>query len=142
RELVGRRQRLGERPRRDRPPDRGPPRSRQRGREGEPGAAPAPARGARGSAGPDGRVRAARERAPRRRLGDSGDGLLMTFLSPLGGLVALLVVAPLAAAVVAYRRAAQGRRLIGLAPPPRGHNAVLPALAAVPLLLGLAAAQP
>ena len=66
----------------------------------------------------------------------------MTFLSPLGGLLALLVVAPLAAAVVASRRAARGRRLIGLAPPPRGRDAVLPALAAVPLLLGLAAAQP
>jgi hypothetical protein len=66
----------------------------------------------------------------------------MVFLSPLGGLLALLVVLPLAAAAVGYRRAAQGRRLIGLAPPPHGRDAVLPALAAVPLLLGLAATQP
>jgi hypothetical protein len=66
----------------------------------------------------------------------------MTFLSPLGALLALAVLVPLAAAALAAGRSARARALIGLAPPPLGRDAVLPALVAVPLLLALAATQP
>jgi hypothetical protein len=66
----------------------------------------------------------------------------MTFLSPLGALVGVAVVLLLAAYALGARQSARGRRLLGLAPPPRGRDSVLPALAAVPLLLALAATQP
>jgi hypothetical protein len=66
----------------------------------------------------------------------------MTFLSPLGALLALLVVVPLAAYAVAARRAARGRLLLGLEAPHATRDVALVALVAVPLLLGVAATQP
>ena len=67
----------------------------------------------------------------------------LTFLSPSAGLIAVAVVLPLAAFALAERRVDRVRRLLRLAPPgAAGWRAVVPALAAVPLVLGLAAAQP
>jgi hypothetical protein len=67
----------------------------------------------------------------------------LTILTPLGALVGLAIVVPVAALVVAERRVRRARRLIGLAPPAaaRVGGAAL-AVAAVPVLLALAAAQP
>jgi hypothetical protein len=66
----------------------------------------------------------------------------MTFETPRGALFAVAVVAPTVAFALASSRAAKGRRLLGLAAPPFDHGATLVTLAAVPLLLGLAAAGP
>jgi hypothetical protein len=67
----------------------------------------------------------------------------MTFLTPLGGLVALLALLPLAAAVFAHRRTELVRRTLQLPPPGRRAELLPPSLAAVGIvLLGLAAAQP
>jgi hypothetical protein len=67
----------------------------------------------------------------------------MTLLTPLGGLVALLAVLPLAAAVLAHGRTGSVRRALGLPSPERRAELMPPSLAAAGVvLLGLAAAQP
>src|SRR5262249_45431406 len=123
-------------------------RSRQRRREVRPRAgAAAPARDGRphrrGAA--DGRRH---DGTARRRRRPPGERLLMppasiVFLTPLAALVALAMLLPLAAFVIAERRAATVRRLLSLRPPRTGVDlAALVALAAVIALLALAAAQP
>ena len=67
----------------------------------------------------------------------------LVFLTPEAGLVALAAVVPLAALALAGRRVRQARALLRLPAPPPAR--ILPRallLAAVPVLLGLAAAQP
>ena len=66
-----------------------------------------------------------------------------TFLTPLGALLALVVVVPLAALVLVRRRGARVRGAIGL-PEPGALTRRLPvaALVLAAVLLGLAAAQP
>lgn len=67
----------------------------------------------------------------------------LTFLSPAGGLVALATVVPMAALLLAERRLARVRSLLRLAAPSlQGWRTIVAALAAVPLLLGVAATQP
>jgi hypothetical protein len=67
----------------------------------------------------------------------------LTILTPLGALVALALVLPLAALLVAERRVQRARSLLGLAPPAaRAAAGTVLAVAAVPLLLALAATQP
>ena len=67
----------------------------------------------------------------------------LTFLSPLGGLLVLAAVLPLAGLVLATRRVEAARTLLGLDRPPGGApRTTIAALAAVPVLLGVAAAQP
>ena len=67
----------------------------------------------------------------------------IVFLTPLGALVALAMLLPIAAFVVAERRVATVRRLLTLRPPRSGVDvAALAALVAVVALLALAAAQP
>lgn len=67
----------------------------------------------------------------------------LTFLSPAGGLVALGIVVPLAALLLAERRVARARAMLRLAAPSlQGWRTIVAALAAVPLLLGVAASQP
>jgi len=67
----------------------------------------------------------------------------MTFLTPLAGLAALVLVVPLAATLLGGRRADAVRRALRLAAPDRGALIVEPALAAAGVaLLGLAAMQP
>jgi len=64
-------------------------------------------------------------------------------LTPFGALLALTALAPLAAYLVRERRLRVMRRTLGLASPPlRSRLPLVLALAAVPALLGLAAAQP
>ncbi|MEP7334686.1 MAG: hypothetical protein ABI717_02800 [Actinomycetota bacterium] len=66
-----------------------------------------------------------------------------TFLTPLGGLLVLAALLPLAGLVLAGRRVAAARARLGLERPSGGApRATIAALAAVPVLLGLAAAQP
>jgi von Willebrand factor type A domain len=67
----------------------------------------------------------------------------ISFLSPEGGLLALLVVAPLAGLVVVSRRARRARELLRL-PDPERTSWLLPAaaLATMTGLLALSAAQP
>ena len=67
----------------------------------------------------------------------------MTFLTPLGGLLALAALLPLFAALHGGRRVAAARRTLGLAAPARrsGLTRLAAATAAI-ALLGLAAAQP
>jgi len=67
----------------------------------------------------------------------------LTFLSPVGGLVALGIVLPIAALLLAERRVARARELLRLAAPgAQGLRTIVAALTAVPLLLGVAASQP
>ncbi len=67
----------------------------------------------------------------------------IVFLTPYGALLALTVVVPLLALVVASRRERQARVILGLAAPGRARRARGPlALVAVVGLLGLAASQP
>jgi hypothetical protein len=67
----------------------------------------------------------------------------MTFLTPLGALVALAVLLPLGAAVHGRTRATAVARRLGLDPPRRWSLGVRTAAAAAAIaLLGLAAAQP
>jgi hypothetical protein len=67
----------------------------------------------------------------------------VTFASPLGVLVALLVVLPLTAIRLRERRAGEVRRALGLEPPARGaHRAAVLALVTAFGLLALAATQP
>jgi len=66
-----------------------------------------------------------------------------TFVSPLGALVGLVVLLPLAAALLHERRAARVRKLLRLDAPTRGRRlAAQAALALVAILLAVAAAQP
>ena len=63
----------------------------------------------------------------------------LVFLTPTAGLVALAVLLPLAAFVLAQRRVAEVRRVLSLTPPRGGFDVVTTAaLAAVVLLLSLA----
>jgi hypothetical protein len=67
----------------------------------------------------------------------------MTFLTPLGGLVAILALLPVSAAIFAHRRTDSVRRALGLNAPERRTAHCAPALAAAGIaLLGLAVAQP
>jgi hypothetical protein len=67
----------------------------------------------------------------------------MTFLTPLGWLVALLALLPLAAAVFGHRRTGKVRRSLRLHAPERRAELLPPSLAAAGVvLLALAAAQP
>ena len=66
----------------------------------------------------------------------------MTFLTPLGGLVALAALIPLAALVAGRGRVAAVRRALGLMAPARPSIARPVAAVAAIVLLGLAAAQP
>jgi hypothetical protein len=65
------------------------------------------------------------------------------FLTPLGAVLALTLVVPVAVLVLRERRARRVRTSLGLAQPsPRSLVPLAAALAAVPCLLGLAAMQP
>lgn len=67
----------------------------------------------------------------------------LSFLTPLGALVALAGLLPLALHVLRERRAREVRRTLGLPEPAPGPTRpLLAALVALPLLAGLAAAQP
>jgi len=67
----------------------------------------------------------------------------MTFLSPLGALVALAVVLPLGAYALLELRSRRVSARIGLTPPPLRSRLGIPvALAVVAAFLGIAAAQP
>jgi hypothetical protein len=66
----------------------------------------------------------------------------MTFLTPLGGLVALAALVPLAAFVTGRRRVVAVRSALGLRPPPRSSMARQAMAVAAIAVLGLAAAQP
>lgn len=67
----------------------------------------------------------------------------LTFLTPVGGLLALGAVFPLAALILSERRAARARVALRLAPPARRlYASTAIAVALVPVLLGLALAQP
>ena len=67
----------------------------------------------------------------------------LTFLSPLGGLLVLAAVLPVAGLALAGRRVVAARVLLGLERPSGGApRATIAALVAVPVLLGVAAAQP
>ena len=65
----------------------------------------------------------------------------LTFLSPLGALACLAAVLPLAAVVLARRRAGRAAAAIGLTEPRRGRGRLL-LLAAACCAFGVAAAQP
>jgi hypothetical protein len=64
----------------------------------------------------------------------------LTFLTPRGALLALLTLLPLAALLVTSLRNSRGRARLGLAAPIRDRTVI--AVTLVPLLVGLAAAQP
>ena len=66
----------------------------------------------------------------------------LSFLSPEAGLVALVVLVPLAALVVVARRARDLRALLGLEERGRALRVGMVALVSVGVLVGLAAAQP
>lgn len=67
----------------------------------------------------------------------------LAFLTPLGALLGVLALVPLGVYALRQRRAARIRAALGLAKPPVASRAPLVvALAAVPAVLGLAAAQP
>lgn len=67
----------------------------------------------------------------------------LSFLTPLGALVALAGVIPVIVYLGRERRAREVRRTLGLPEPsPRSSRALFAALVAVPLLAGVAAAQP
>jgi hypothetical protein len=67
----------------------------------------------------------------------------VSFLTPLGALFALAAAIPLVALVVTERRSARIRHLFAVAGPGRGALVpVVLALVALPLLVGVAAAQP
>jgi hypothetical protein len=67
----------------------------------------------------------------------------LSFLTPLGALLALAAALPLGAFWLNERRARRVRRSLRVAdPPPHGRVATAALLAAVPVLLGLALAQP
>jgi hypothetical protein len=66
----------------------------------------------------------------------------ITFVTPMGGLVALTVLPPVFAFAKVAARNARGAALLRLPPQKSGRRGVLAAVAVVPLLLGLAAAGP
>src|SRR5258705_6126948 len=67
----------------------------------------------------------------------------LVFLTPLGALLALAALLPLAALALNERRARRARRSLGVdAPSQRSYAGTVAALALVPVLLGLAVAQP
>lgn len=67
----------------------------------------------------------------------------LSFLTPLGALVALAGLLPLALHVLRERRAREVRRTLGVPEPAPGPTrSLLAALVALPLLAGIAAAQP
>ena len=67
----------------------------------------------------------------------------VTFLTPFGALLALTAVVPVAVLLVKARRLRRIRAALRLSPPgPRSGLSLVLALAAVPALAGLAAAQP
>jgi hypothetical protein len=67
----------------------------------------------------------------------------VTFRSPLGALIALAVLIPLAAAAVAERRGSGARRRLALPPPPlRSRLAVPLALVALAAIVAVAGARP
>ena len=67
----------------------------------------------------------------------------ISFLTPVAALVALVGILPLAAFLGRERRGRRVRKTLGLAEPARGPGRLLlAALVAVPLLAGVAAAQP
>lgn len=67
----------------------------------------------------------------------------LSFLTPLGAFVALIGVLPSAVFLLRQRRAGEVRETLGLTHPTRGPNrTLLVALIVVPMLTGLAAAQP
>jgi hypothetical protein len=67
----------------------------------------------------------------------------LTFLTPIGALLALGAVFPLAALALHERRAQRTRSALRIDPPgARSRGGTVVALAAVPVLLGLALAQP
>ena len=67
----------------------------------------------------------------------------LTFLTPLGALVAIGVLVPLLASLAIHRRAGKVRRRLGVSEPQlRPVSAALTALVATGALVGLAAAQP
>jgi hypothetical protein len=67
----------------------------------------------------------------------------VSFLTPLGALFALAAVVPLGALALSLRRAADVRRTLSLQPPrPRALVPVVAALVLLPVLVGVAAAQP
>lgn len=67
----------------------------------------------------------------------------LTFLTPFGALLALAAVLPLLAFALGELRVERARRALQLPPPRDAHRRTrVAALAAVPLLLALAAAQP
>jgi hypothetical protein len=67
----------------------------------------------------------------------------LSFLTPPAGLVGLLAVLPLLAFLGRERRARRVRKTLGLVEPAPGHRRrLLAALLALPVLIGLAAAQP
>lgn len=69
--------------------------------------------------------------------------MALTFLTPLAALVAVAALLPLAVSLRRERRAAAVRERLGLPEAPRGPRLRLRlALVALPLLVGLAAAQP
>src|SRR5262249_57107290 len=88
--------------------------------------------------------RPARRGQARRRGRDAGAGVLMTFLTPWAGIIVTAsVFLPLTALALAERRLELARRLLGLHDPgSAGRGFTIAALIAIPLLLGLAAAQP
>jgi hypothetical protein len=65
----------------------------------------------------------------------------ITFVTPMGGLLALTVVPPVFAFAKVAARNARGTAMLRL-PPQKSRRGVLAAVAVVPLLLGLAAAGP
>ena len=69
---------------------------------------------------------------------------MITFLTPLGGLLVLAAVVPLVAALLGGRRVASVRRALALAPPPARRAAPLRLALGIAgiAVLGLAAAQP
>jgi hypothetical protein len=66
----------------------------------------------------------------------------LTFVTPTGALLALACLVPIAASLAMSRRNARGRALLRLPSPSAGQRATVLAVAAVPLLLGAAAAGP
>jgi hypothetical protein len=66
----------------------------------------------------------------------------VTFLTPLAGLVALLVVVPLAVMILTERRVSEVRRALRLAEPRASRPVAAIALVVLAALLGLGAAQP
>jgi hypothetical protein len=70
-------------------------------------------------------------------------GASLTFATPWGALVALVAIVPLAALIVAWRRAQHAARVVGLTPAPRrALGPAVAALALASLAAGAACAQP